>query len=80
MATPEESAWTVRDPADLGQAIRHHRRSQKLDQQQLADAAGIRRTYLSDLERGKATEQTVRLFRVLRRLGLEVVVQPARTD
>ena len=74
---PDTTTWTVRDPATLGQAIRHFRDLQGLDQQQLADAAGLNRTYLSDLERGKSTEQTIRLFRVLRRLGLEVVIRPA---
>jgi transcriptional regulator with XRE-family HTH domain len=72
----EPQSWAVRDPQSLGQAIRHFRNVQRLDQQQLADAAGLHRSYLSDLERGKATEQSDRLFRVLRRLGLEVVVRP----
>lgn len=67
--------WVVRDPADLGRAIRHHRDEQHLLQQELAEQAGIHRSYLSDLERGKATAQTERLFRVLRRLGLEVTVR-----
>ena len=70
-------SWTVRDPQGLGRAIRHFRNLQGLDQRQLADAAGLNRTYLSDLEQGKATEQSTRLFRVLRRLGLEVVVRPS---
>ncbi len=80
MPGPDDTTWTVRDPEALGQAIRHYRMTRGLDQQQLADAAGLHRSYLSDLERGKATEQTARLFRVLRRLGLEVIVRPARVD
>jgi transcriptional regulator with XRE-family HTH domain len=79
MSEPHEAVWIVRDPETLGQAIRHRRKQQGLAQQQLADAAGLNRTYLSELERGKATEQNARLFRVLRRLGLEVVVRPADT-
>jgi HTH-type transcriptional regulator / antitoxin HipB len=79
MAQHDATAWTVRDPESLGQAIRHYRKQQGLAQQQLADAAGLNRTYLSELERGKATEQNARLFRVLRRLGLEVVVRPSGT-
>src|SRR5689334_10544405 len=70
--------WVVRDPTALGHAIRHHRTSQGLGQEQLASAAGIHRSYLSDLEQGKATEQTARIFRVLRRLGLEIVVRPRK--
>lgn len=68
--------WIVRDLADLGQAIRHYRDERGLLQDELAEQADIHRSYLSDLERGKATEQTDRLFRVLRRLGLEVAVRP----
>lgn len=68
--------WVVRDLADLGRAIRHHRDDQHLVQEELAEQASLHRSYLSDIERGKATEQTDRLFRVLRRLGLEIVVRP----
>jgi transcriptional regulator with XRE-family HTH domain len=74
----DTTTWTVRDPEALGQVIRHYRKQQGLAQQQLAEAAGLHRSYLSDLERGKSTEQNARLSRVLRRLGLEVVVRPAQ--
>ncbi|MEX2620527.1 MAG: helix-turn-helix transcriptional regulator [Egibacteraceae bacterium] len=63
------------DPASLGRAIAHFREQTHLKQADLADQSGLHRPYLSRLERGKATEQTERLFRVLRRLGLEVVVR-----
>lgn len=70
-----DEGWAVRDPDDLGRAIRHYRDEQGLLQEELAEQAGIHRSYLSDLERGKATAQTERLFRVLRRLGLEIIVR-----
>ncbi len=68
--------WVVREPADLGDVIRSRRHEQGLVQAELAELAGIHRSYLSDLERGHATEHTERLFRILWRLGLEVVVRP----
>lgn len=66
------------DPTSLGRAINHFRRAAGMTQEQLAQRSGLHRPYLSQLERGKASEQTERLFRVLRRLGLEVVVRPRR--
>lgn len=68
--------WAVRDTRSLGRAISQRRKLEGLSQEDLADAAGIHRSYLSDIERGKNTDHTDRLFRVLRRLGLEVVVRP----
>jgi DNA-binding XRE family transcriptional regulator len=77
---PDNAEWLIRDPAMLGQAIRTYRKQAGLDQQELATAAGINRTYLVDLERGNATEQTDRLFRVLRRLGVDVVLRNPRAS
>lgn len=68
--------WVIRHPADLGRAMRHFRDRGGVTQAELADQVGIHRSYLSDLERGRSTEQTERAFRVLRRLGLEIVVRP----
>jgi len=67
--------WVVRDAKSLGAAIGANRRSKGLTQAELAESAALHRSYLSNLEQGKATEQTDRLFRVIRRLGLEVVVR-----
>jgi transcriptional regulator with XRE-family HTH domain len=64
--------WIVRDPESLGRAIRAFRAGAGLTQDELADQADLHRSYLSDLERGRGTEQLKRVFRVLRRLGVEV--------
>jgi len=40
---------------DFGDRVRQQRRSQKLSQQELADRVGISRNYLSQIERGVAT-------------------------
>lgn len=68
--------WVVKDPKGLGRAIAALRRGRGLDQQDLAAQAAIHRSYLSELENGKSTEQTERLFRVIRRLGVDVVLRP----
>ena len=67
--------WVVRDPSVLGEVIRAARDANGMTQADLADAAGLHRSYLSNLERGVSTDQTERLFRVLRRLGLEITIE-----
>jgi len=39
--------------------------------------AGLRRSYLSELEGGKETEHLKRAFRVLRQLGLRMTIDKA---
>lgn len=67
--------WAVYDPTSLGAAVTHFRDAAGLTQDELAVRSGLHRPYLSRLETGKATSQTERLFRVLRRLDLEIVVR-----
>lgn len=67
--------WVAFDPESLGRALGHFRAEAGLTQQALAARSGLHRPYLSLLEQGKATRQTERLFRVLRRLDLELVVR-----
>lgn len=43
----------ARDLGKLGDAIRTHRQSIGLSQEALADAAGINRTHMGEVERGK---------------------------
>jgi transcriptional regulator with XRE-family HTH domain len=61
----------------LGAAIRHYRKEAGLTQEQLAEMAGLRRSYLSELESGKETEQLKRVLRVLRQLGVRMTVDEA---
>ena len=42
-----------------------------------AERAGLNRTYLSDLERGKETEQVRRILRVLKELGVRMTLERA---
>ena len=64
-------------PESLGAAIRHYRTEAGLSQAQLAQMAGLNRTYLSNLESGKETEQVRRILRVLRQLGVRMTLDTA---
>ncbi len=69
--------FRVYTPGSLGDAIRHYRTEAGLTQTQLAEMAGLRRIYLSELESGKETEQLKRLLRVLRELGVRMTLDKA---
>ena len=83
MRTPEEQPradsstdrWVVREPAALGDALAFFRRKRQLTQTDVANEVGMHRQYLSNLERGEVSEQVERLMRVVRLLGLELVVR-----
>ena len=57
--------------------MRHYRTEAGLTQAQLAEKAGIQRSYLSEMESGKETEQVKRLFGVLRQLGVRMTLDKA---
>lgn len=70
-------SFRIYTPASIGAAIKHYRHSAGLSQAELAEQAGIRRTYLSYLENGQETEQLKRILRVLRQLGVRMVFEKA---
>jgi HTH-type transcriptional regulator/antitoxin HipB len=63
--------------ASVGPAIRRYREEAGLTQSRLAEMAGLNRTYLSELEQGKETEQMRRILRVLKLLGVRATLQKA---
>jgi transcriptional regulator with XRE-family HTH domain len=69
--------FRIYTPESLGTAIRHYRLEGGLTQDELARRAGLNRTYLSALERGKETEQLRRILRVLRQLGVRITLEKA---
>ncbi len=74
---PSDRPFRIYTPASLGAAIRHYRLQSGLSQAELAERAGLNRTYLSDLERGKETEQIRRILRVLKELGVRMTLDKA---
>jgi HTH-type transcriptional regulator/antitoxin HipB len=72
--------WTtVYTASDLGDFIARLRVENNLTQQELADALGISRRYVYEIESGKPSLYTDRLFSLLRLLGARIRVEaPAR--
>lgn len=72
-----EQPFRLYSAASLGPAIRHYREQAGLSQAELAELAGLNRSYLSELEQGKETEQLRRVLRVLKLLGVRATLQKA---
>lgn len=74
--TPDQP-FRLYTAASVGPAIRKYREDAGLTQAELAEMAGINRTYLSDLEGGRETEQLRRIIRLLKLLGVRATLQRA---
>jgi len=74
--TPDQP-FRLYTAASVGPAIRKYREEAGLTQAELADMAGLNRTYLSNLEQGKETEQLRRILRILKLLGVRGTLQKA---
>lgn len=64
----------VRSAADLGAFLRQAREQAGLSQEALADELGIDRKYLYQIESGRPTRYTQRLFALTRLLGVRITV------
>jgi HTH-type transcriptional regulator/antitoxin HipB len=69
--------FRIYSPASIGEALSHYRREAGLTQAQLAEMAGLQRSYLAELESGKETEQLKRILRLLRLLGVRMTLDKA---
>lgn len=74
---PGGGPFRVYTTASLGAALRHYRVEAGLTQAELAERTGLNRTYLSELEQGKDTEQVKRLLRVFKQLGVRMTLEKA---
>ncbi len=72
--------WTVGRPADLGRAVAGVRQARELTQEQLAEQAGVDRSYLARLEGGATTLLLERALRALRRMGARVTIELPEDD
>ena len=77
---PDSPEWAIRSAADLGRAIAGVRNGRGLTQQQLAEEAGVERSYLARLEAGASTLAIERSLRLLRRMGATVTVTAGEED
>ena len=76
MQTKKET-FQVLSPASLGIALRHFRVQAQLSQVELAEKAGLHRSYLSALESGHKTEYLQRVFQLMKQLGVKMMLEKA---
>jgi HTH-type transcriptional regulator / antitoxin HipB len=62
------------DMKQIGQLVRKERKHAGLRQDELAGAAGVGTRFIVDLEAGKATLQIEKVMRVLKTLGIGVLL------
>ena len=77
--SPEPVLIRGQDPLDvLGRRVNALRVAQDLSQEELAGRAGLDRTYVSAIERGKANPTLIVLLRLTQTLGvsLDALVEP----
>ncbi|MGO4571036.1 helix-turn-helix domain-containing protein [Microvirga sp. 2TAF3] len=60
--------------ASIGPAVRKHREILRLSQEELGDRAGLDRTYIGQVERGRRNPTMVSLQRIAHGLGIELDV------
>ncbi|MCW2603943.1 MAG: transcriptional regulator, family [Pseudonocardiales bacterium] len=65
----------VNTPAQLGTYLAHLRQARRLTQTELADLLGVDRRYVYEIESGKATLYSDRLFKTLRLLGARLTIE-----
>lgn len=56
----------------LGEIIRYHRKKAGLNQKSLADIAGVGKTVVFDIEKGKETVQLKSIINVLNALNISI--------
>ena len=59
-------------PDEIGNIIRYHRKQSGLTQQELANLAGVGKTVVFDIEKGKESVQLNTLMKVLAVLNIRV--------
>ena len=69
------------DPKTLADVIKTHRKAARLSQIQLAEMAGVGKTVVYDIEKGKETIQLVTLRKILHILNIKVeLVSPLKNQ
>jgi len=77
LISKEEAKQHLDQPPEIGpnllaQAIRYHRKKSSLTQQELAKLAGLGKTVIFDIEKGKNTVQLDSILKVLNILNIEM--------
>lgn len=79
MSADDRTEWSsVTRPSDLGDFLRRRRLALGITQDDLAADLGITRRYLHEIEQGKPSLYTERLFALLRELDVVLRVEAPR--
>ena len=65
---------------ELSEAIRMHRKAAKLSRVQLAELAGVGKTVIYDIEKGKESVQFDTLRKILKVLNIKIVLTSPLMD
>ncbi len=65
---------TIHTPEELGAAIRNRRKQLHYTQAYIAEITGFSISFLSDLERGKATAELGKALFIMNLLGLDCIL------
>ena len=66
----------LKSATDLGPLIRKSRKAMKFSQQQFADAAGVGRRFLSELENGKPSLEFDKVIACALAAGIDILAKP----
>lgn len=76
MAKNENFHGQVQTTGDLGRLVRAHRKDKGLTLETVSGLGNLSTRFLSEFERGKETAEIGKVFKALRTLGLDIIVQP----
>lgn len=76
MPLREKRRYKIIDASGFGAVLREERRRQGYTQQEVADYSGVGITFVSQLERGKATAELGKALRVMQTLGIDCFAEP----
>ena len=65
----------IANSKDLGQIIRDRRKELHYTQKDLSEFTGLSVTFISDLERGKATAEIEKTIRLINILGMDILIE-----
>lgn len=71
----QEQLTEIKEPSKLGKLIRKRRGINGMNQQQLADLAGVGRRFLSELENGKQSLEFGKVLRVASAIGIDLLAK-----
>ncbi len=65
---------------NIGEIIKYHRKKARLSQKSLADIAGVGKTVVFDIEKGKETVQLKSILYVLKALNISISLNSPLMD